>query len=294
MCRILVPVDFSRHTDTTIRYAVEFARHYPGEIRLFHTYFDRLVGTEATFTEAMDLNGIYNEELVRAVISHAEQETGRLKRHVEQLLVSEKIENTIVDYTLVGGEIEHELRLLCADFHPDYVFMGTRGKGNTLNIWGKVSTFIVDHAKIPVFTLPELHGYKGFSDIMFATDLSGRCDKLVSRLAEVFHPFGPTIHVVHFYHAAKQQGEPGKMQNLEKRCREEVKGVRLRFHLADTGEDQQKGIDDFVAKENIRLIAFHPQKRGLLYMLFTKNITRKNLFATNLPLLSLPAKDQDQ
>jgi len=39
----------------------------------------------------------------------------------------------------------------------------------------------------------------------------------------------------------------------------------------------------------ISLIAFQPHKRSLLYMMFTRNITKKNLFATNVPLLALPS-----
>ncbi len=37
MIKILLPVDFSGHTEITCRYALEFARCGGAEIKLFHT-----------------------------------------------------------------------------------------------------------------------------------------------------------------------------------------------------------------------------------------------------------------
>jgi len=38
MKKILVPVDFSGHTEITCKYAMELAKAYSAEIHIFHTF----------------------------------------------------------------------------------------------------------------------------------------------------------------------------------------------------------------------------------------------------------------
>jgi len=70
--------------------------------------------------------------------------------------------------------------------------------------------------------------------------------------------------------------------------KEESLGV-MSFDLIKMKEVNQAMLDQFIQDRNIDIIAFQPHKRGLLYMIFTRKITKKNLFATNIPLLAIPA-----
>jgi hypothetical protein len=53
-------------------------------------------------------------------------------------------------------------------------------------------------------------------------------------------------------------------------------------------EDNQKALDEFVQNLGVSVIAFQPHKRSVFYNLFTRNLTKKNLFSTNIPLLAIP------
>ena len=61
MKKILVPVDFSDHTDITCTYALKFAEAYKAEVNLFHSYFDQIILTDTTFPDSMNMNAVYNE-----------------------------------------------------------------------------------------------------------------------------------------------------------------------------------------------------------------------------------------
>ncbi len=289
MKKILVPVDFSSHTDITCRYALEFARASGAEIKFFHTYFDQIIIADTSFPDTLDMSTIYNEELMKEIFRQAEHNMDELEEKVRNLVKKENLEKITITTTVTGGELEHELKGICNDFHPDLVVMGTTGKGNNLNIWGKVSSFIIDHAKVPVITIPEIKNFRGFASIMFAADLSEGNAATISGLIDLFSVFSARIHVVHFITRTKQTDEYMRMKVLQMKFGKEEKTNQVKFEVVEVAEDNQAAVDQFVAANHIEMIAFQPHKHNLLYMFFTKNITKKNLFATNIPLLSVPA-----
>jgi len=168
------------------------------------------------------------------------------------------------------------------------IVIGTTGKGNNLNVWGKVSTFIIDHVKVPVFTIPVLKGFKSFDNVMFAADLSEGNSQTLATLIGLFAPFNNQVHAVHFCHATKLHEAEIKMKALQSGFSKEAAEGRIHFNVIEIEGENQETIDQFVKGKLINLIAFQPHKRSLVYMVFTRNITKKNLFATNVPLLALP------
>jgi len=291
MQKILVPVDFSGHTDITCKYALELAKIEGAEIRIFHTYFDQIFLADTSFPDTLDMSTIYNEELMKEIFHQAERNIKELQEKLESIIIKENLSGITITSTLVGGEIEHELKMVVKEYLPDIVVMGSRGKGNNINVWGKVSTFIVEHALVPVMTIPELKTFKGFKNLLFMADLTDSNPTIITQILGIFKPFLFKLSVVHFLNKTKIKDEYAKMKALQTKFGKEEKQTLIRFEVKEFEDDNQKAIDDYVTSKEIDLIIFHPHKRGLFYMLFTKNITKKNLFATNVPLLAVPVKD---
>lgn len=289
MKKILVPVDFSGHTEITCKYAMELAKAYSAEIHIFHTFFDQMILADTSFPDTLDMSTIYNEELMKEIFHQAERNMKELQEKLESQILKENINNVTITTSLVAGEIEHELKIVCTEYHPDMVVMGTRGKGNNINIWGKVSTFIIDHARVPVLTLPELKTFRGFKNIMFAADLNESNASTIPIILDLFKSYSIKLSVVHFLNKSKVKDEYNQMKALQAKFAQEEKLNLIRFEMVEYEDDNQKVIDQFVTDNQIDMIAFQPHKRGLFYMIFTRNITKKNLFATNIPLLAIPA-----
>ena len=286
MKKILVPVDFSEHTDITCSYAMKLADAYQAELMLFHTYFDQIILTDTTFPDSMNMNAVYNEELIQEMHSQAEVNMKKLKEALEIRISEEKIKNVQLKSTIVGGDIEMELKMVCGEYLPQMVIMGTRGLGRNVNVWGRVSTYIINHAKVPVLTVPEIKTFMGFQNVMFAADLSEGNEASIRNILALLKPFNTSLYVVHFQTA--KDGEEQKMEALKANFKNlEQKGV-IRFDLVGVTDDNQKALDDYVASNGIEIISFQPHKRSVFYNLFTKNITKKNLFSTNIPLLAIP------
>ena len=290
MKKFLVPIDFSGHTDITCKYALEIAKVSGAEIKLFHTYFDQIIIADTSFPDTLDMSTIYNEELMKEIYRQAERNMTELHETLEARIKKEHIGNITIISEVVGGEVEHELRLVTKEYAPDLIVMGTTGKGNNINVWGKVSTFIIDHAKIPVLTVPEIKSYLGFGRIMFAADLSDGNAAMITNLLKQFSDYSFQLYVVHFLIKSKQTDTYERMKALQMKFGKEEKAETMKFEVFEVGEDNQTSVDEYCRSREIDLIAFQPHKRSLLYMVFTKKITKKNLFATNIPLLAMPSE----
>lgn len=290
MKKILVPVDFSAHTQIACTYAIEMADVRETEIILFHTYFDHIIITDTSFPDTLNLSSVYNEELLRDIHQRALSMMEDLHQKVVGNLADRGLINISVRFKVTGGEIEHELGELCKDLHPDLVVMGTTGRGNTLQVWGKVSSFIIDHARVPVITVPAIRHFRGFENLMFAADLSDSNEHAIRTMKSLFASFHSKMHVVHFVPKLKAGDAFIKMKALQLKFSDEVKNNHFSFQVIEYEEDNQHAIDLFVAHNQIDLIGFQPHKRSLLSMLFTKKITRKNLFETNIPMVAVPAQ----
>jgi nucleotide-binding universal stress UspA family protein len=233
MKKILVPIDFSGHTDITCKYALELAKIEGAEIHLFHTYFDQIFLADTSFPDTLDMSTIYNEELMKEIFHQAERNIREIVEKMEAMIAKDKIGEVTVTSTLVGGEIEHELKMVVKEYKPDLVVMGSRGKGNNINVWGKVSTFLVDHVQVPVLTVPELKSFKGFRNILFMADLAPSNVTIISKILDLFSIFTPLLRVVHFLNKAKIRDEYDKMKGIQTRFGKEEKLDLIRFEIRE-------------------------------------------------------------
>jgi len=286
MKKILIPVDFSEHTEITCSYALEIAKAIPSEIMLFPTYFDQRVLTDTSFPDTMNMSAVYNEELIQELHRQAEESMKTLDERFRKQAAEAGLPEQPIRTQVTGGDIEMELRQVCSEYHPDLLIMGTRGKGRNVHVWGRVSTYIINHARVPVMTIPEIKQFMGFGYVMFAADLSESNEQSIRKAIELLQPFLQRLFVVHFLTGKGEEAE--RMENLRQSFASEEKKGLVQFLLQDPGEDNQKSLEAFISTNGIEVVAFQPKKHHLLYSLFTRNITKKELFSTNIPLLAIP------
>jgi len=288
MKKILVPVDFSGHTEIACTYALEIAGRGGAVIRLFHTYSDQFIIADSSFPDAIDMSTMYNEELLKEIFHQSEKKMENLQAGLEEQIRKNNWKNIELQVTLVGGEIESELKDLCKEFQPDLVVMGTRGTGKTLNMWGRVSTHIINHSKIPVLTVPDIKKFRGFQKIMLAADLSDKNEDSARKIFTLFSDFPFHVSCIHFLIKEDRSEENEKMEKLRKLFEKEEKSGKISFKIVEVQDDKQTAINKVIESQSIDLIAFQPHKHGLFYNLFTRKITKKDLQSTNVPLLALP------
>jgi len=287
MKKILVPVDFSDHTETVCKFALEIAKKAGGEIRLFHAYFDYVIIASSSFPYSVDTNEMFNQEMMVKIREEAKADLQKLEEKLVNAINAENIRDVKVVHTLTGGIPEDEILNTAETYDPDLIVMGTRGKGNKDILTGKVSSKVVKHAKCRILTVPINATYTGFKHMLYATDFNNEDEKDLRRLFELLITYNPVIHCVHINIENDKLADEAKMKSLRSYFEDEIKTGRLVFRVIDN-VDFLDGINNYVKENQIDVISLVHHRKGFLKSLFSKDRTRELLFHSDIPLYIFP------
>ncbi|MDP6076330.1 MAG: universal stress protein [Myxococcota bacterium] len=138
--RILVPLDFSRHADPILEWALHLAQEHRSKIVLLHVYHLPV--------EFQQLEGAY---LPADFWTNVKQEAGQqLERHAEQArdrgIEVEAVVREGYPATVIVDEIEN--------LNIDLVVIGTHGRTGLKHLLlGSIAERVVQHAPCPVLTV---------------------------------------------------------------------------------------------------------------------------------------------
>jgi len=287
MKKILVPVDFSEHTNTVCHFAMEIAKKTGGEIRLFHAYFDYVIVSNSSFPYSVDNSEMFNQEMMVKIRNEAKADIEKLASKMIDKLDHEGISNVIVVHTLTGGMPEDEIFNISETYSPDLIVMGTRGKGEKEMLTGKISSKVVKNATSRILTVPRNAEYSGFHNLVYATDFNDEDNKDLARLFELFSGYNPVIHCLHVNVDGDRQADEAKMKALNKHFSKEMETGRLIFKIIDN-ENFVEGINQYVTENKIDIISVVHHRKGFLKRLVSKSYTRELLVHLDVPLYIFP------
>jgi nucleotide-binding universal stress UspA family protein len=143
IARILVPVDFSEHSDRAVEYAVAMGKHFGACVELFHVVEDPFEsGGWGSEVYVSDLDGLRSRALDDAKARIERCRSGVLAGDVPIVATVQMghVANTIVEYATAA--------------HADLVVMGTHGRTGLAHlIIGSVAERVVRLAPCPVLTV---------------------------------------------------------------------------------------------------------------------------------------------
>jgi len=291
MKKILVPVDFSEHTNSVCRFALEVAKKTGGEIRLFHAYFDFLITANSTFPYSLESGEIFNQEMMIKIRNDAKADIEKLAAGLIDILNSEKITNVIVVHTLTGGMPEDEILNISETYAPDLIVMGTRGKGEKELLTGKISSKIIRHAKCRILTIPRNASYKNIENLMYATDFTDEDLGDIYKLFGLLAAYDPIIHCVHVNVDGDQLADKAKMPALKEHFSEKMASGRLVFKVIDN-ENFVEAINQYVTDHKIDIISVVHHRKGFLKRLVSKSHTQELLVHSDVPLYIFPGESK--
>ncbi len=287
MKKILVPVDFSSHTDTVCKYAYEIAAKTGGEIRLFHAYFDFMISTNTTFPYTIETNEVFNQEMMVNIREEARADMLKLHTRLNADLKLDGVHNVKIVYTLTGGLPEEEIINISETYDPDLIIMGTHGKGEKDVLTGKVSSKVVQNATCRILTVPRDAKYSGFENILYATDFNDEDRFDLERLIELLSSYNPVIHCVHVDKENESEKVNEKLVGLKSYFDSNYGETIINFEIL-CGDNFLECINKYVDEYKIDLVAVVHRRKGFLKRLFIKDHTRELLFHSGVPLYIFP------
>jgi nucleotide-binding universal stress UspA family protein len=143
--RILVPVDFSAHSQKAVRYATTLANKFGARVSLIHVVEDPFV-TGAWQSEAFIPN---IPELLDALLTAAQNQLAALKKDLAA-------HGLVVETKVITGRPSHAIVEHAAAGHFDLIVMGTHGRtGLSHALLGSVAERVVQKAPCGVLTVRE-------------------------------------------------------------------------------------------------------------------------------------------
>jgi nucleotide-binding universal stress UspA family protein len=279
MINILVPTDFSQLSKFALKYAIKIANTLDGNITVLHII---------TMTRAFRIS---MRERIRSSENNLEdspeQELEKLiKTLSEQYKTSHPMKYQVVRGRYFPSTLVREARRL----RSGLVVMGTRGaSGLTKAVLGSNTNSVIEVSHLPVLAVPEKAEFKGFRNVVYASDLRNLHREL-QILIRYVEKFGSTIHLIHIVPPGNDIGPiEAKIERVLQKF--PYKNI-VTLVLVDS--DIDSALDQYVEVSKADVLAMFTHELSFFEKVFDRSMTRKMAFHSRIPLLAFRQRTTDR
>ncbi len=270
MKKILFPTDFSENANSAMKYAINIADFFDGELNILNAY------------QVKNAMGAYKtkHELIRA---EAQEAMDKCIRIAEQSLVGKV---TLKPRIIKGNTIE-AICTIAEEEDMDLIIMGTQGASGLKEIFlGSNASGVMTSTHIPVLAIPEGSKYHPLKQIIFPVD-----EKKISDYEEL----KPLLKIAEAYRANVKVLHLGNEIEIKKFDKENLefflKNIPHAYFIKAVTNDYNQVINKFTYDEDGDMICMIKRKRGFWESIFHKSTTTKEIFNSPVPLLVLRSPD---
>lgn len=273
MKHILFPTDFSDNSEHAYPYALELARLFNADVTLFNSY--KLPYSKSNLLVSMT-DRMQNDSITS------------LEKLKQEALNQVEYKNISIHTESRSGGFVSLIPKVAASIESDLIVMGTKGASGLKEMFiGSNTLEVIQTSHCPVLAIPE-HAKdaqkRKFDKIAMATDLRKISDpKQLRPLFEIARVCNAPIEFVNIIRPEDQVSDEERAQQVLF-LEELAEDVQTSIHFA-TNEDIIDGLSDYINHKKPDLFAMLSRKHNLFERLFTKSITNKLSFRTEIPLL---------
>ena len=271
MVNILIPTDLSELSKIAVHYAISIANRLGGTLTLLHVV-SIIQPTRATMR--LQLRSLEKELLIAA----REDLEGFVNSLSEQVKTAGPMRMRVVKGSSFTDTVKKEAKKL----HTGLIVMGTRGaSGLKKYVLGSNTASVIEVSHVPVLAVPELAVFKGFTNVVYATDLLHAQSEL-KMLIPYLQMFGSTIHLLHITPSLKE------VSMLEKKIEAVVanEGIKNVVVKVIVNKEVDEAIEYYVKESKADLLAMFTHDTTFYERLFDRSMTRKMAFQSKIPLLA--------
>ena len=264
MKTILVPIDFSPHSDNALDFACQIALNIKAEIYLF---------TIQSLPASEDANLAI--ELINAIEDSAKQ----------------KLNNKVADYKMKFKEVSISshfafgipsltIKEFLAAFKFDMVIMGTRGThGIGKILFGSMAESISQHSPCPVLIIHEANRYESIKQIAVPVDLEsqfGEMHAMIQKIGTYAKMFNAKLNFFNVHVGKEKLPEP--IQFLLEN------GEPIKIDVIHS-DSIHKGIEQYCDSNSLDLLILAKHNHTFVKQLFSRNVFGEILQNKSLPIM---------
>lgn len=283
---VLVPIDFSSYSLKAALVAFDIAEKLGAKMVLYHSsiqpefmtipYSDVIVYDSALFL---------NYELTEKETNQKFQD---FLTRLSSRIGSTRWKKAKPEYIIKVGEPENDILSYIHIHPPKLIVMGIRGgDAESDDLIGTTTAGVIFNAKVPVLAIPERtpdNWLKNFHRIAYATIFESNDFIAIDRLMKLMAPFDTKIICVHVDLGDNSYLDEAMLEGMKEALCEKYPQATFECHLIHH-KNLPEAIDEFIAKNQIDVLALTTHKRNLLTRLFNPGIARKMVMHTQTPLL---------
>ena len=282
---ILVPVDFSIHSEKACKMAVNIAVKLQTKLMLMHCYINPVIHS-IPFSDIY----AYDSSLLAKMEYSEENANKEFQKFVTKMakeIGQEKWKSVSPEYIIKSGYPEDDILAFALKYHSQLIVMGSGGKYAPYGTLGSIAADIMYNATMPVMIVPEDTPeviLNSFSKVLYATNFDEKDFAMLDKLMFLLKPFNIKLKCVHVGQPHGDGWDMARLEGMKDVLHEKYKGVEFECHLI-IGRDILDSIDKYMQEEKIDIISLTTHKRNMITRLFNPSLAKRMIFHTKNPLL---------
>ena len=265
MKQIIIPTDLSKSSVNSIEYAINLAVVMDARVTLLHVYHPAPVSLDGVTMVDPDFRQIAHTNFDSFVATQKEK------------YASYEVE---IDSEFLIGFAADRILEFSEESRAYMIVMGTTGASMLKNWFGSVSIEVMKKSNVPVLILPPDIKFKLIERIAFADDFTQNHDQGLAYLQDLESEFLANIYCLHINDEENETTDWIDLSTISDR----YKGIATeQIKLND--RDVVRGLLKFCNENNVDLLMMPSNKKGFVFNLFAKSVTREMSMATTVPLL---------
>jgi nucleotide-binding universal stress UspA family protein len=264
MKKIVVPVDFSKASETALHYAAAVAKQISASLELVH-----VISVDSSSAKLMNWKKL-EEQMTSAATEDGQKYLDKLQGGAKatfRILSGFPFQDVVEEYVLKN--------------RVDLVVMGSSGASGIRKVFGSNSSALINHSQVPVLVVPSGHEFKGMTEIVYATDMT-RLDDEIKLVAAFARPFDARVTILHI---AKEAKPARYNSNFLETIKTVAEYNSIVFSETDN-ENVVAGIENYLEGSSAQLLALFTHEVDLYEKVFNKSVTRNLAHQNILPLLA--------
>lgn len=282
---ILVPVDFSLHSEKACKMAVSIARKLNSKIVLMHCYINPVIHS-IPFSDIY----AYDSSLLSNLEYSEENANTGFQKFVAKVSAEIGLENwksVMPEYIIKSGYPENDILAFAQKNQSQLIVMGSGGKDALYGTLGSIAADIMYNASVPVLIVPEDTPERtliDFLNVLYATNFDEKDFASIEMLLNIIKPFGAKLKCVHVGRDKSSDWDVARLEGMKDVLHEKYKEVEFECCLI-SGDEVLQSLENYINSEKIDILSLTTHKRNMITRLFNPSLARRMVFHTHTPLL---------
>jgi nucleotide-binding universal stress UspA family protein len=271
MKKILVPANFSKHSNNAIDFAVHLAK---------------IISAEITILNVFELKG--RSEVFKPVLRKISAELTAIKDTIEAK------SGIAVNTDIYEGVIDKGILEAVDDKHIDLIVMGTLGDRSIRGkFFGSDTAAVVSKSTVPVLVVPSAYVWKTPRKILLATKYFEKEAAILDFFFELAESLTAEVQIVVFSDENTADNiieHPSEVTEYEEALKKLYKNATLTAAHLD-GAGFRQSLQEYVDQNEIDILAMVTYKRSTIDKILNPSVTKAMSYCTQIPLLAIPVSE---